>query len=77
MSIANLKKPANLWLIDVFQNLDGMLAKGEDPAMTLEFNGVVLEMRLKRVPGRYERVQVALDKKLADTQVRKVGRRLR
>ena len=54
----DLKQPAKGWLADAMENLSGLLGDGEDPSFTLNIFGAEVEVRLNKLPGHFERVQI-------------------
>ncbi len=54
----DLKQPAKDWLADAMENLSGLLGDGDDPSFTLDVFGAEIEIRLNKLPGHFERVQV-------------------
>ncbi len=54
----DLKQPAKDWLADAMENLGGLLGDGDDPSFTLVVFGAEIEIRLNKLPGHFERVQI-------------------
>jgi len=54
----DLKQPAKDWLADAMENLSGLLGDGDDPSFTLDVFGAEIEIRLNKLPGHFERVQI-------------------
>ena len=53
--IADLKQPARNWLADHMENFGTLLAAGDDPSCVITYQGVEIEIRLKRLPGFFDR----------------------
>ena len=54
----DLQQPAKDWLADAMENLSGLLGDGENPSFTLDVFGAEIEIRLNKLPGHFERVQI-------------------
>ena len=52
--ISDFKQPAKDWLADAVNNLGNFLKDGEDPSFTITIDGVVIEIRLNKIPGEGE-----------------------
>jgi len=59
----DLNQPAKHWLADAMGNLGDLLAAGDDPSFTLNVFGAEIEIRLNKLPGHFERVQIEVTNK--------------
>lgn len=73
MAIHDMNQPAKNWLADNLENFGKLLDVDDDPSVLLRFDGgVVLELRLNELPGRFERVSVPVWKKGANREAVRV-----
>jgi len=56
--IADLKQPAKNWIADNLNNFQTLINNGDDPSMDLNIGGCVIQIRLMKVPGLYERLEI-------------------
>lgn len=63
LGVTNLLQPAKDWLADAVENCGGLLERGEDPSFTIEAAGVEMEIRINKIPGRFQRTTIALERK--------------
>lgn len=70
MAIHDMNQRAQDWLADHIENFGIALANNEDPNCLITLpHGVVVEIRLNELPGRFSRQSVKLE--FTDTEGRK------
>jgi hypothetical protein len=59
--MGNLSQPAKLWLSDLMKVLGSKMTEGGDPSIDIEMGPVLLEIRVIRIEGHFERHRVDVE----------------